>query len=174
MLKCRESWRFFSSLGTALSIASGKKLWEPATRATVLGSSLNPDHRIRTAFLCRRHFRVFAKSARTKRLVPKKDENFMNRLDVCCVFYQESVEGLRYLYTQYHYLVLRSTTHSPYSVNRSYVRVRGASTTSKYHTRYMYERCHQRHYLQRWYVVLFYQAPFWRQPVGTSYLLEHY
>ena len=34
---------------------------------TVVGSSSNLDDRLRTAFLCRRSFRVLAKSARTKR-----------------------------------------------------------------------------------------------------------
>ena len=86
----------------ALIQCKRKKLWEPATRATALGSSSNLDHRFRTAFLCRRSFRVFPKSARTKRLVPKQTKN--SHIHVC-IFYQESVEALWYLYTQYHYLI---------------------------------------------------------------------
>ena len=37
-----------------------KKLWAPATRATVHGSSSNLDDRFLTAFLCRCRFRVLA------------------------------------------------------------------------------------------------------------------
>ena len=50
-----------------LSTPDKKKLWAPATRATVLGSSSNLDHMFLTGFLYRRSFRILAKSARTKR-----------------------------------------------------------------------------------------------------------
>ena len=58
-----------------------------------LQSSSNLDHRIRTAFLCRRSFRSFAKSARTKTLVPKQTENSQIYVYIH-VLYQESVEAL--------------------------------------------------------------------------------
>ena len=40
-----------------------KKLWAPATRATVLGSSSNLDQRVRKGFPYRRSFRILPKSA---------------------------------------------------------------------------------------------------------------
>ena len=95
---------FFSSIGTALiHCQRKKKLWEPATRATVLGSNSNLNYRIRTAFLCRRSFRVFAQSARTKRSVPKQTK--ISQIYVLYIFYQESVEALWHPYTQYHYFI---------------------------------------------------------------------
>ena len=79
-----------------------KNFWEPATRATVLASSSNLDHRIRTTFLCRRSFKVLARSARMKRLIPKQTKKSQM---YAYIFYQESVEALWYLYTQYNYLI---------------------------------------------------------------------
>ena len=99
MLKCRESWCFFSSVGAALIHCHRKKnFWEPAKRSTVLGSSSGLDHRIRTAFMCRCSFRVSTKRARTKRLVPKQTK--FSQIFVR-IFYQESAEAWWYLYTQY-------------------------------------------------------------------------
>ena len=64
--------RFTETPGNRRIHSRLKKNWAPATRATVLGSSSNFDHRFRTAFQYRRSFGFLAKSAQTKRQVRKQ------------------------------------------------------------------------------------------------------